>query len=223
LVLRDAGRIASCLAVLAVLLATGCAGGSTLGTAPVSPAVAGTVKALPDRTRSPVAEPRPLASKGHTAPAVLAESRPVALAIRKIGLDSPIMRLEQRDDLSLEVPPGDAGSPAGWYINSPTPGARGPSVMLGHVNSNEGAPGVFARLHELVPGDAVRVDREDGSTAVFKVMAIERYAKDNFPVLRVYGNTDRAELRLITCDGYDPQTGRFRDNLVVYASLAGAG
>ncbi|NKX50432.1 class F sortase [Arthrobacter deserti] len=130
------------------------------------------------------------------------------------------MRLGQRGDLSLEVPPGEAGSPAGWYVNSPAPGARGPSILLGHVNSIEGAPGVFARLHELVPGDEVRGGREDGTTAVFEVSADERYAKQEFPALRVYGNTSGAELRLITCDGYDRHTGRFEENLVVYASLA---
>ncbi|WP_377015122.1 class F sortase [Arthrobacter sp. GCM10027362] len=173
----------------------------------------------PVRAAGRAAEAGSPTAGGQKVPAVLAASRPVALTIGKIGLNSPIMRLGQRSDLSLEVPPGDAGAPAGWYVNSPTPGARGPSVMLGHVNSIEGAPGVFARLRELAPGDAVRVEREDGSSAVFEVFAVEKYAKDAFPALRVYGNTNRAELRLITCDGYDPQTGKFDDNLVVYAAL----
>ena len=47
----------------------------------------------------------------------------------------------------------------------------------------------------------------------------EQYPKDNFPTQKVYGNTEGAELRLITCDGYDPETGLFDDNYVVYAEL----
>ncbi|XAS63780.1 class F sortase [Pseudarthrobacter sp. So.54] len=43
------------------------------------------------------------------------------------------------------------GAPAGWYNGSPTPGERGPSVMLGHVNALGGATGVFADLHKLTP------------------------------------------------------------------------
>lgn len=35
----------------------------------------------------------------------------------------------------------------------------------------------------------------------------------------MYGNTQGAELRLITCDGYDPKTGEFSDNYIVYAKL----
>jgi sortase (surface protein transpeptidase) len=139
--------------------------------------------------------------------------------VPRIGLDSKIISLGQRDDLSLEVPPGEPGSPAGWYVNSPTPGERGPAVILGHVNAIGGGPGVFARLHELAPGNTVEVHREDGSIAAFRISAVESYGKEGFPALRVYGNTDRAELRLITCDGYNPQTGRFEQNLVAYASL----
>ena len=92
-------------------------------------------------------------------------------------------------------------------------------MLLGHVNATGGGPGVFADLHALVPGDDIRVDRQDGSHAMFVVEAVERYAKDAFPTLRVYGNTAGPDLRLITCDGYDPRSGTFNDNLVVYAKL----
>jgi hypothetical protein len=92
-------------------------------------------------------------------------------------------------------------------------------VLLGHVNATGGGPGVFAGLRSLAPGDRIEVVREDGSTAVFVVDRGQQYAKDDFPTLEVYGNTAGAELRLITCDGYDPATGLFDDNYVVYASL----
>jgi sortase (surface protein transpeptidase) len=123
------------------------------------------------------------------------------------------------DNGTLEVPPGDPGSPAGWYIHSPTPGERGPAVLLGHVNDYGNGPGIFAGLRELKAGDIIEVTREDGTTAFFSVNRGETYAKNTFPTQTVYGNTAGAELRLITCDGYDSASGRFDDNYVVYAKL----
>lgn len=119
----------------------------------------------------------------------------------------------------MEVPPGDPGAPAAWYSGSPTPGERGPAVLLGHVNATDGGPGVFAGLRELKVGDTIEVTREDGTTAVFTVERGEQYSKNAFPTQKVYGNTEGSELRLITCDGYDPTTGEFDDNYVVYAQL----
>ncbi|WP_312856922.1 class F sortase [Arthrobacter mobilis] len=150
---------------------------------------------------------------------VMDASAPVALSIPSIGARSELLRLGLRNDGSLQVPPGDPGAPAGWYRHSPTPGERGPAVLLGHVNSFGGAPGVFARLRELRAGDTVDVARADGTTAVFTVYRAEQYPKNAFPTQAVYGNTQGAELRLITCDGYNPATGGFDDNYVVYAKL----
>lgn len=115
------------------------------------------------------------------------------------------------------MPPDGPGAPASWYNQSPTPGERGPAVLLGHVNATDGGPGVFADLRALKPGDIIEIAREDGTTARFAVDRGEQYPKDNFPTLKVYGNTEGSELRLITCDGYDPDTGEFDDNYVVYA------
>jgi sortase (surface protein transpeptidase) len=129
------------------------------------------------------------------------------------------MKLGLRDNGSLEVPPDGPGAPAGWYSGSPSPGETGPAVLLGHVNATDGGPGVFADLRRLKPGAEIRVQRADGSTAVFTVTRAAAYRKDNFPTFEVYGNTKGPELRLITCDGYDPATGLFNDNYVVYAKL----
>ena len=134
-----------------------------------------------------------------------------------------MIRLGLDDQGALEVPPGDPGSPAGWYEHSPTPGELGPAVFLGHVNAVGGGPGIFAGLRQVRPGDRIEVTRGDGSTVVFTVWTAEQYAKDAFPTQKVYGNTAGPELRLITCDGYDPKTGEFDDNYVVYAALAPAG
>lgn len=154
-------------------------------------------------------------------PDVLAASAPVTLRIPTIELSTDLLHLGLRENRTLEVPPGEPGSPASWYDQSPTPGERGPSVMLGHVNATDGGDGVFANLRELGPGDRIEVLREDGSTAVFEFRRGEAYAKNEFPTLEVYGNTAGSELRLITCDGHNPDTGEFDDNYVVYATLVG--
>ncbi|MFF0945416.1 class F sortase [Kocuria sp. CPCC 205300] len=194
--------------------------GPTVSTAaPSGPTVSTAAPSGP--TPAPASAPRtpaPTAGPG-TGPGVLPASAPVQLTVGRIGLEDRLMTLGRRPDRTLEVPPERPGSPAGWYRDSPTPGEAGPAVLLGHVNATGGGPGVFADLHRLVPGDRIAVARADGSTAVFAVDAVERYAKDAFPTLRVYGNTAGPELRLITCDGYDPATGWFAENLVVHASL----
>ena len=64
------------------------------------------------------------------------------------------------------------------------------------------------------------VTRADHSVAVFRVDSVEQYAKSKFPTLQVFGNTDRAALRMITCGGtFDPATGSYESNVVVYAHL----
>jgi sortase (surface protein transpeptidase) len=94
---------------------------------------------------------------------------------------------------------------------------------LGHVDSAAQGPSVFFNLGDLRPGDEVLVTRADGLVAVFSVDGVRRYPKDHFPTLLVYGNTDHAALRLITCGGsFDYATGHYVDNIVVFASLVGS-
>jgi sortase (surface protein transpeptidase) len=137
-----------------------------------------------------------------------------------IGVKSPLLKLGLRPNRSLEVPPDSRGAPAGWYSGSPSPGETGPAVLLGHVNATGGGPGVFADLRALKNGAGITVTRADGSKATFNVYRAAGYRKNSFPTLEVYGNTKASELRLITCDGYNPATGEFDDNYVVYAKLS---
>jgi sortase (surface protein transpeptidase) len=95
--------------------------------------------------------------------------------------------------------------------------------MLGHVDSAEYGPGVFFKLGALKPGDTVSVLRADSTTATFRVTRVASFPKDQFPTLEVYGNTDDAELRLITCGGaFDSSARSYENNIVVYAALTGS-
>ena len=147
---------------------------------------------------------------------------PVSMAIPSIGVRTDLLRLGVNGDGTVEVPPLAPDDQAGWYQRGPAPGAVGPAVVLGHVDSAEWGPGVFFDLGALRPGDEVTVTREDGSVAVFAVDRVERYRKDDFPTIEVYGNTDDAQLRLITCGGaFDPDARSYEDNVVAFASLVG--
>lgn len=150
---------------------------------------------------------------------VLPASAPVRLDVPAVGVHTRVIQLGQQSDGTVEVPPVTPGSPAGWYRYSPTPGQIGPSVILGHVNSTAGPIGVFRRLNQLRPGRRLAVTRADGIVAVFRVDRTADLQKQRFPTQKVYGNTDRPELRLITCGDYDFSAHRWRSNVVVFAHL----
>jgi sortase (surface protein transpeptidase) len=147
-----------------------------------------------------------------------AVAAPTTLRIPAIGVRSDLQRLALDATGAIEVPVFER---AGWWADGPRPGQAGPAAILGHVDSRTG-PAVFARLGELVPGDEALVDREDGTTARFVVSAVERHPKDAFPTAAVYGPTLEPGLRLVTCGGsFDRATGHYRDNVIVFAALAG--
>ena len=140
---------------------------------------------------------------------------PVALTIPAIGVQTRLVDLGVTAAGTLQAPSSTAV--AGWYTGGPRPGAIGPAVIAGHIDSHVG-PGVFFRLSRLRPGDRVYVRRAGGTLALFRITAVRSYAKDRFPTLAVYGPTPDAELRLITCGGiFDPGQGSYLSNTVAYA------
>jgi len=151
---------------------------------------------------------------------VLARSVPVRLEIPQIGVSSDLLQLGLNPDQTVEVPPLTRDSRAGWYKFSPTPGQLGPSVLLGHVDSAKYGPGIFFKLGALRPGATVTVTRSDRSAAVFRVDRVVSYPKESFPTLEVYGNTQSAQLRLITCGGkFDLSSHNYESNIVAFATL----
>lgn len=155
---------------------------------------------------------------------VLRRSVPRRISIPAIHVSSGVQRLGLAPDGTLAVPkPGPHYNEAAWYDGSPTPGQEGPAIMEGHVDSVAQGPSVFFRLGALRPGDHVYVTRADRSVAAFTVNGVRRYPKNAFPTSLVYGNTNHAALRLITCGGsFDGATGHYRDDIVVFAHLTGS-
>ena len=159
---------------------------------------------------------------------------PTAVTIPKIGAHSTLIPLGLTADGALDVPPVDTPEVASWYAGADpavdgdehAPGdPAGPAILAGHVdgtgpNGQHGYPGVFAKLGDLVAGDEILVDREDGSQLKFVVTAVERYSKDALPWDRIMAPTENPSLRAITCSGdFDRAAGHYLDNTVVYAEM----
>ncbi|MFQ6198342.1 class F sortase [Streptomyces sp. NPDC000405] len=148
----------------------------------------------------------------------LPASKPVRVSIPAASVDTgPVLELGLADDGTVEVPTVAQADRVGWYDKGVTPGETGPAVLIGHYDTAEG-PAVLKDIAKVRTGDRVTVTRADGSTATFTVRELQQVDKKNFPTRRVYGNTDRPELRLITCGG-DLRDGHRPDNIVVYADL----
>ncbi|MET3805689.1 hypothetical protein ABIB25_002693 [Nakamurella sp. UYEF19] len=181
----------------------------------------GTVSAVGPSTPSPTSKIVVPTFSNPAKGLVLQSSAPVSMSIPSLGVTSALLDLGLNPDGTVQVPSlDDPESKAGWYKNSPTPGAVGPAIILGHIDSKKYGPGVFYKLGDLQPGQEIDVTRADGSVAVFKVDGVRSYPKNNFPTKDVYGNIDHAGLRLITCGGtFDFDKHSYEDNIVAYASL----
>lgn len=159
---------------------------------------------------------------------------PFAIDIPKIGAHSTLIPLGLNPDRSLEVPPVGEPLQAGYYAGEDKahvgdeclPSEVCSAVVAGHVDGlhpdgSKGAPGIFARLDELVPGDEVLVEDANGGQQRWIVEEVEQVAKAAFPSAKVYERADRPRLALITCGGaFDRASGHYVDNRVVHTVLA---
>ncbi len=163
--------------------------------------------------------PAPTPSSTVTSPTEIRTSSadPAFVDIAAIGATSTIGPLGTLLDGRLETP--NDFMKVGWWAGGVVPGAVGPAVLAGHLDSVQG-PAIFARLHQLKPDDRITIARRDGVVLHFAVTRIDRYPKDLFPATQVYGATSTRELRLITCGGqFDRQARSYTANTVVYATL----
>ncbi|MEU7282180.1 class F sortase [Streptomyces sp. NPDC045431] len=143
------------------------------------------------------------------------------IRIEAVNVDAPIMDVGLDKEGWIDAPPAQDPNLAGWYQNGISPGQRGTAVVVGHVD-NESGPAVFYRLGSVKRGQLVEVTRYDGRVAVFEVYGIEVFSKQDFPGVRVYGDTGHAELRVITCGGGYSKAGGYDGNVVVFARMVQA-
>ncbi len=164
---------------------------------------------VPDATAAPTPSPTP------TPPLPAADARPLRVHVPSIGVNAEMIDLGTNADGTLEVPVDFAQ--VGWYTGRAVPGAPGPAILAGHVDSYSG-PAVFFELADLEPGAIVEIDRTDGLTATYRVVEVFEVDKDSFPTDRVYGPTVGPELRLVTCGGtFDSAARSYESNVIVMA------
>jgi hypothetical protein len=201
---RPGGLIGAML-VLAGLFAAG-AGLGALGGAPMLPGL----NAAGPGPDGAVAAP-------------MKRSVPTKITIPDIDVAAPVKPVGLAANGAIGTPPLDNNNLAGWYSGGPTPGQRGPAVIVGHVDGPNGES-VFYRLGQLKPGATVKLDLRNHRVALFTVYSVEYYPKGKFPGGRVYGDHERPGLRLITCGGsYLGGSTGYADNIVAYASLTQRG
>ncbi|RIQ31000.1 class F sortase [Jiangella rhizosphaerae] len=210
-------RTATALVVAALLVAAAGACGSDDGAVPAAGGAAGGGSAAPvpsgavtvSTPSEPATGPRPIP---------VDDTVPVRVRIPAIGVDSALETLHRADDGRLAAP--EDWQTAGWFAGGPIPGAPGPAVIAGHVDSPDG-PAVFAGLARLRPGDRVEVELSDGAVAAFEVDGSRRVPQADFPTDEIYGPVPDRQLRLITCHTFDEAAGHYVDNLVVFATVTG--
>ncbi|MGF0167452.1 class F sortase [Streptomyces koyangensis] len=199
--------------ILALLLLAGLAlirnGSGEFDSGPPQPAPAAATG-----TRSPAALP----DTAGAVPAALPASPAVRVRVPGAGVDAPVRPVGLDDAGWIDPPPARAPH-LGWFTGSPAPGAGGTSVLVGHVDGAQG-PAVFHGLGAVEKGGRVEVARADGRAAVFTVYGVDVVPKQGFPARRVYGDTGRPELRLITCGGSYRPAGGYDANVVVFARLS---
>ncbi|MER5530574.1 class F sortase [Streptomyces sp. NPDC002677] len=174
-----------------------------------------------DASGGPRAESADAAPSGDARRAgeALPRSAPTRLLIPKIAVDAPFTTLTLAPSGQLQPPPAADTNLVGWYAEGPAPGEAGTAIIAGHVDTKVSAA-VFVRLDELEPGDQFSVLRADGTQVDFVVDSADTFAKDDFPSERVYADTSRPEVRLITCAGdYDHDVKDYTENLVVFGHL----
>ncbi|WP_031009224.1 class F sortase [Streptomyces sp. NRRL F-5727] len=162
------------------------------------------------------------AAPAPTAPsAALARSLPVRVQLPAAGVDAHgVLELGLNADGTVEVPSVGQADRIGWYGKGVTPGETGPAVLIGHFDTARG-PAVLKDVSKVRVGDEITVTRADGTAAVFRVRELEQVDKDAFPTRKVYGDTPRPELRIVTCGG-ELVDGHRPDNIILYADLVTA-
>jgi sortase A len=126
------------------------------------------------------------AGEAAVAPWPWADTWPVA-RLEVPGRDVRVLVLEGATGRTLAFGPGRlAGSAA--------PGAPGHSVVAGHRDTH------FAFLRDLTSGDAIRVERADGSSLLYRVTDLAVVHERDTHVL---ADTDVPTLSLVTCYPFD--------------------
>jgi LPXTG-site transpeptidase (sortase) family protein len=106
------------------------------------------------------------------------------------------------------------GNYVGWLSGSAFPTWEGNTVLTGHIYNSNGKPGIFVNLNQLSWGDQV-VIAAWGQEHVYEVRSVEYVRADDVDAVMQHETQDW--LTLLTCYGFDEETGTFDLRIVVRA------
>jgi sortase A len=142
--------------------------------------------------------------------------KPKKINIPSLGVEADIEEVGTDAEGKMDVPREDMN--AGWWKFGTIPGVKGNSVIAGHFDRKDGGPAIFYDLKSLKTGDEFSVTDENGRNIPFIVYKAESFKVSEFPINEVFGNTDSANLNLITCSGtWDNNNANYSDRFVVFA------
>lgn len=140
--------------------------------------------------------------------------QPVAIRVAGIGLQASVISVGVDDNDQFDVPAADT---VGWYRYSASPGEPGASVLAAHVDYG-GAPGAFFDLAQVLPGDTLELEMEDGRILRYEVTGNTEYDKTELPAAELFRKDGESVLQLITCGGtFNPERRSYEANVVVTA------
>ena len=137
--------------------------------------------------------------------------QPTRVVIPDIGVAEGLQPVGLLPDGAMETPPFGK---VGWYDEGPPPGAVGAAVIVAHVHGPQGDD-VFARLHELRRHDRFWVETTLGSVE-FEIDDLVQVDKEDLPYDRMWPDTSRRLVSLITCGGKRTTAG-YPLNTIVFA------
>lgn len=134
------------------------------------------------------------------------------LAIPSLGVTQPVVgvpAVENEWDLTW------LGRSVGYLEGSAYPTLSGNTVLTAHVYDFNGMPGTFSQLGELGWGDEI-VIRDGGLEYVYEVRTVQQFAyPDSLSVVTRHEDLDW--VTLITCRGYNEDSGTYRWRTIVRA------
>lgn len=151
-----------------------------------------------------------VASLAQTTPAVT-EQEPRPVEPRHVSMwkiHAPVVPVEL--DNSTLVPPADP-KVVGWW--GKRAGARhGTTLLTGHTVHTGG--GTLDDLENTPPGSLVRVSGVEYRVHKVRVVSVERLAEI---APRLFSQIGRPKLVIVTCEGYDWDTGIYVSSAIVIA------
>jgi LPXTG-site transpeptidase (sortase) family protein len=108
------------------------------------------------------------------------------------------------------------GHQIGWLNTTAYPTWQGNSVLTGHAVDADGLPSVFADLGNLKYGDQVIVHL-DGLKYIYEVREVSRFVNPSDK--SAFKHENASWLTLITCNGFNEETGEYRWRTVVKAVM----